>query len=216
MRSTGPGERSISENSLHDAIRWNIARALATAADRTYRALQATQDALTTVIQVIEPGNDLVSVDKLQLVWHNILSWLAEQPVPLIATEPRHDDRPPAAVCSPEVPPQMPSDTTLNCRDCGQPFVFTVREQEYYASRGFDNPPARCPDCRAARNPVRGNGGRASSSGNRGERELFAVTYTSCGKPAQVPFRPSGDRPVYCSDCYQSHHGSATSGRGRY
>ncbi|HEY1292700.1 MAG TPA: zinc-ribbon domain containing protein [Chloroflexota bacterium] len=27
-------------------------------------------------------------------------------------------------------------------------FVFTVRAQEYYASRGFGNPPGRCSDCR--------------------------------------------------------------------
>ena len=104
----------------------------------------------------------------------------------------------------------MPSDSTLTCRDCGQPFVFTVREQEYYASRGFDNPPGRCPDCRAARNAERG-GQRSSSS--RGAREMFSATCASCGKEAQVPFQPSGDRPVYCSDCYQTHRGSASGSR---
>jgi hypothetical protein len=33
----------------------------------------------------------------------------------------------------------MSTDSTLTCRACGQPFVFTVREQDYYASRGFDH-----------------------------------------------------------------------------
>ena len=112
----------------------------------------------------------------------------------------------------------MHTDSTLTCRDCGQPFVFTVREQEYYASRGFDNPPGRCPDCRAARKAERS--GEHRSSSNRGAREMFSATCASCGKEAQVPFQPSGDRPVYCSDCYQDHRGSQSGsqsrGRGRY
>jgi hypothetical protein len=33
----------------------------------------------------------------------------------------------------------MSTDSSLTCRDCGQPFVFTLREQDYYASRGFDH-----------------------------------------------------------------------------
>ena len=33
-------------------------------------------------------------------------------------------------------------------------------------------------------------------------RQLFEVDCSSCGNKAQVPFKPSGDRPVYCRDCY--------------
>jgi CxxC-x17-CxxC domain-containing protein len=32
---------------------------------------------------------------------------------------------------------------------------------------------------------------------------MFTVTCSSCGKDAQVPFEPRGDRPVYCSDCFK-------------
>ena len=99
----------------------------------------------------------------------------------------------------------MSADSTLTCRDCGQHFIFTAREQDFYATRGFDNPPGRCPDCRAARKAERGGADRASSDGNRGAREMFSATCAGCGKEAQVPFQPSGDRPVYCSDCYQEH-----------
>ena len=95
----------------------------------------------------------------------------------------------------------------LTCRDCGQAFVFTVREQEYYASRGFDNPPGRCPDCRAARKAERG--GEHLSLMSRGAREMLSATCATCGKEARVPFQPTGDRPVYCSECYQDHRGSA-------
>lgn len=109
----------------------------------------------------------------------------------------------------------MSTDSTLTCRDCGKPFVFTVREQEYYASRGFDNPPGRCPDCRAAHKAERGGRDYGSSSGNREPRQMFTATCASCGKEAQVPFQPSGDRPVYCSACYQEHRGSASGSRSR-
>jgi CxxC-x17-CxxC domain-containing protein len=118
-----------------------------------------------------------------------------------------------STISSPEVPSLMSTDSTITCRDCGQPFVFTVREQDYYATRGFDNPPARCPDCRAARKAERGGGDHRSSSGNRAAREMFTATCASCGKEAQLPFQPSGDRPVYCSACYQDHRGSGSGRR---
>ena len=46
-----------------------------------------------------------------------------------------------------------------------------------------------------------GNGGGYS---DRGTREMFSATCSSCGKEAQVPFRPSGNKPVYCSDCFRA------------
>ncbi|MDD3946397.1 MAG: zinc-ribbon domain-containing protein [Clostridia bacterium] len=42
-------------------------------------------------------------------------------------------------------------DKTLVCKDCGQEFVFTVREQEFYKEKGFENDPIRCPACRKLR-----------------------------------------------------------------
>lgn len=37
---------------------------------------------------------------------------------------------------------------TLKCQDCGQQFVFTLGEQEFYQEKGFDNEPKRCKECR--------------------------------------------------------------------
>ena len=45
----------------------------------------------------------------------------------------------------------MYEDKTLVCRDCGQEFVFTAGEQEFYAEKGFQNEPTRCKACRQAR-----------------------------------------------------------------
>jgi len=86
-------------------------------------------------------------------------------------------------------------DRTLVCRECGKEFSFSASEQEFYAEKGFQNDPARCPECRAA-NKRRRNGAR-------GDREMFTVTCAECGVETQVPFRPTEDRPVYCRDCYQ-------------
>ena len=42
-------------------------------------------------------------------------------------------------------------DKTLVCKDCGQEFVFTAGEQAFFAEKGFENDPVRCPACRKAR-----------------------------------------------------------------
>ena len=39
-------------------------------------------------------------------------------------------------------------DKTLTCVDCGNEFVFTAGEQEFYKEKGFDNEPKRCKECR--------------------------------------------------------------------
>jgi CxxC-x17-CxxC domain-containing protein len=96
----------------------------------------------------------------------------------------------------------MSQDKTLTCRDCGADFVFTAAEQDFFAEKGFTNEPGRCPECRAARKQQnRGGMGR----GGYQQREMFDVVCAACGQPTQVPFRPSGDRPVYCRDCFQAN-----------
>ena len=131
-------------------------------------------------------------------------------------------------------------DRNLTCRDCGQQFAFTAGEQEFYQSRGLMNKPGRCPECRSARKQSRGDsGGYAYSTGggnggsyggggggggygggggggyDRPRREMFPATCSSCGKETQVPFQPRGDKPVYCSDCYNTVGAGANRGGGR-
>jgi CxxC-x17-CxxC domain-containing protein len=131
----------------------------------------------------------------------------------------------------------MFQDRTLTCRDCGQQFTFTAGEQEFYQSRGLTNEPGRCSECRRARKQQRGGGGGGGGGGSfsyststdglgagdgggdfggprgyrsghdRPRREMFPATCSSCGKETQVPFQPRGDKPVYCSDCFESVRG---------
>ncbi|MEE1551217.1 MAG: zinc-ribbon domain containing protein [Nitrospinaceae bacterium] len=95
-------------------------------------------------------------------------------------------------------------DKALQCADCGQEFTFTAGEQEFYASRGFQNEPRRCPDCRRSRKNQRygDGGGGGGGYGSRAPRQMFSVVCAQCGTDTEVPFEPREDRPVYCSDCY--------------
>lgn len=91
----------------------------------------------------------------------------------------------------------MSSDRNLTCNDCGGTFVFSEKDQEFFASKGFQEP-KRCPDCRRARKGQRDGGGYG------GERRSFEVVCADCGQTTTVPFEPRGDRPVYCRDCFES------------
>ena len=91
------------------------------------------------------------------------------------------------------------ADKTLVCVDCGAEFTFTVGEQEFFQERGFGNEPKRCRSCRAIRRTEQRGGGGGYQDG---PREMHNIVCAECGVEATVPFRPRGDRPVYCSDCF--------------
>ncbi len=86
----------------------------------------------------------------------------------------------------------MYEDKTLICKDCGKEFIFTAGEQEFYASKNFENEPLRCKSCRIAR-----------KNNARNSRETFTGICAACGGEAVVPFKPRDDsRPIYCSECF--------------
>jgi len=129
----------------------------------------------------------------------------------------------------------MYTDKALTCSDCSQEFTWSASEQQFFADRGFTEP-RRCSSCRAARKASRGDSGGGYSSSSyssgggynscggyssggssygairsggyeRGPREMFSATCSNCGKEAQVPFKPTGNKPVYCSDCFNARRG---------
>ena len=87
------------------------------------------------------------------------------------------------------------TDKTLSCQDCGQDFIFTTGEQEFYQEKGFKNEPKRCPDCRRNRKRQR----RETS------RRMHTIVCAECGTEAQVPFEPRTGKPVLCRDCFEAH-----------
>ncbi|MGE3076447.1 MAG: zinc-ribbon domain containing protein [Dehalococcoidia bacterium] len=106
------------------------------------------------------------------------------------------------------------TDKTIVCVDCGDSFTFTAGEQEFHASKGFTSEPRRCPNCRRLKKQQNGDAGGFGD--RRPPRQMFDATCASCGKEAKVPFEPRGDRPVYCSDCFQPQPRSLSSTGGGF
>ena len=69
----------------------------------------------------------------------------------------------------------MYEDKTLRCKDCGKEFIFTAGEQEFYASKGFENEPQRCKECRDAR-----------KNASRQQREQYTAVCAACGGEAKA------------------------------
>ena len=120
------------------------------------------------------------------------------------------------------------ADKTLKCIECGSDFTYAASEQELHASLGYQNEPKRCTPCRDAKRQRKGGGGGGgggrgaapagpggpppaaaprgrggrNEGGGGGSREYFMAICGGCGKEAQLPFKPRGDRPVYCGECF--------------
>jgi len=86
------------------------------------------------------------------------------------------------------------------------------------------NKPIYCSDCFEKRGGGRSSG-RDNRSGrrdynrggrdyNRGSRnvEMFSAICDDCGKECKVPFKPSSDKPIYCSECFEKRGGGRDSG----
>jgi len=94
-------------------------------------------------------------------------------------------------------------DVDLTCAKCG-----THISQLPFQPSG--DRPVYCADCnRAFRSENRGND-RGFNRGPRAPRQMFAVDLNcaDCGtKITELPFQPSGDKPVYCRACLQAKRG---------
>ncbi len=87
------------------------------------------------------------------------------------------------------------TDRQLTCVQCETEFTFSADDQAYHARMQFENEPKRCKSCRAARKQNVGGGSSAP-------REFHEAVCADCGGVARVPFKPRGDKPVYCSNCF--------------
>jgi CxxC-x17-CxxC domain-containing protein len=56
--------------------------------------------------------------------------------------------------------------------------------------------------------------GRRSFGGRDSARTMYKATCAECGNDCEVPFQPSGDRPVYCSKCFEKMSNEDGSSRG--
>lgn len=52
-------------------------------------------------------------------------------------------------------------------------------------------------------------GRRSFSDRPREDRQMFPAVCSDCGRSCEVPFEPTGEKPVYCSDCFQKINGDS-------
>ncbi len=54
------------------------------------------------------------------------------------------------------------------------------------------------------------SGGRGGFGGRDGGRpQMHQATCSECGKDCEIPFRPTGSRPVFCSSCFEKQGGGS-------
>lgn len=58
-----------------------------------------------------------------------------------------------------------------------------------------------------------GFGGGNRFNNDRGPVTMHDATCDECKRPCQVPFRPTGDRPIYCKNCFDKRGGGRELGR---
>jgi len=51
---------------------------------------------------------------------------------------------------------------------------------------------------------------------NRGPVEMHDVICDKCGKNCEVPFKPTGNKPVLCSDCFRQNDRGSDRPRSRF
>lgn len=47
-----------------------------------------------------------------------------------------------------------------------------------------------------------------------GSRQMHKAVCDECGQNCEVPFKPSGDKPIYCSNCFESKGGGSSNRSG--
>ena len=61
----------------------------------------------------------------------------------------------------------------------------------------------------------RSGGGRDFRNRDSGRREMYKAVCDECGNNCEVPFKPSGDKPIYCSSCFENKEGGSSRRAGR-
>ena len=86
-------------------------------------------------------------------------------------------------------------------------------KEEAAEEKEAEDKPAEEPEAKESKadKPVEdkaASGDAAPAGVDQQGRQLYNVKCSNCGRDTQVPFKPSGDRPVYCRDCYMQKKNS--------
>ena len=81
-------------------------------------------------------------------------------------------------------------DKILVCKDCGNKFIWTQGEQQFFHDKGLKNIPKRCKECAAT-----------YKAKLREKHPMFWIKCKKCKRKAEVPFEPKSE-DVLCEDCF--------------
>ena len=82
-------------------------------------------------------------------------------------------------------------DQVLVCKDCGNKFIWTQGEQQFFIDKGLKNVPKRCKECAST-----------YKTKLREKHPMNWIKCKSCKKKAEVPFEPKSE-DVLCEECFQ-------------
>lgn len=83
------------------------------------------------------------------------------------------------------------SDQVLNCKDCGDKFIWTEGEQQFFYDKGLKNVPKRCKEC-----------AETYKAKLREKHPMQWIKCKKCRKKAEVPFEPKS-ADILCEDCFR-------------
>lgn len=84
-------------------------------------------------------------------------------------------------------------DITLYDQETGEPFIFTAKEQEFFARQGFQNVPKYTPERRKMMREKRDKG-----------KEMFNVQCMVCKRVGKVITQPGHPKNVLCENCFKT------------
>jgi len=101
----------------------------------------------------------------------------------------------------------MYEDRVMPCVACQEGFVWSAGEQEFFASKGFTNPPKSCRGNRQARKAQRGMGGNGAGFGGKQDACPYGEGASNQGSSL---FRPAPRRAAPALDIQAGLHVSGT------
>jgi len=104
-----------------------------------------------------------------------------------------------------QVPFKPTGSKPVYCRECFQEQKPRdgSRQERRSPSRSGSRPSYRSSNRSSARTGDRNRRSSDRRSSDRGNVELHTAICAKCKKETQVPFKPTGSKPVYCRECFQ-------------
>lgn len=95
-----------------------------------------------------------------------------------------------------------PTMTKAICSECGNACEVPFKPT--------GDKPVFCSDCFRNKGGNSGSnqsrfGGRDSGRSKFGEKKMYPAVCSACGEKCEVPFQPTSDKPIYCSNCFEKN-----------